>query len=493
MYRPMDRRETANLVAVAVLGAFWGLWQMLQRTGDPDMFWHIADGRYFLSHRTIPTTDVFSWWGSSIHAPWTPQEWLSDVGTWLAYRAGGFSGIIALAAILTGVTAGLLYALLRARGLGWFGASVGTVAALAGISFWTTERPQVLTYALLMATMLLLEKRHYLWALLPVIVAANTHGAMWPIFVLVFAYYTFPEHPLVFLASIACTGINPHPTATWIYPFLGLFSSSGAYINESQPTAIITFAAAALLLLALLVLVRREILPLKTGVYSIVILVLVFSARRQVIWVFALLLPLLAPYAGWGMRRAFDAFDAWFTSSTRRAGLSAQGDGWRRLVGRTATIAEKRGAPIAAAVVALAGVALALACAQQVASRSFDPLAGYPTAMATRMRELHVSHVLNTYEDGGYLIFERLAPMVDGRWDPYTPHAPGETDRLGQYFETVNATRNPRIFLNRWGVRWVMVRRGTPLATLMAADPAFHLAASTATDVLYRYLPAIAR
>src|SRR5438309_11247910 len=46
--------------------------------GDPDTYWHIAIGRWIIAHREVPRVDVFSF--SMQGAPFTPPEWLAEIG-----------------------------------------------------------------------------------------------------------------------------------------------------------------------------------------------------------------------------------------------------------------------------------------------------------------------------------------------------------------------------------------------------------------------------
>jgi hypothetical protein len=55
--------------------------------GDPDTYWHIAIGRWIIAHREVPRFDVFSF--SMPGAPFTPPEWLAELGiAWLYDRFG---------------------------------------------------------------------------------------------------------------------------------------------------------------------------------------------------------------------------------------------------------------------------------------------------------------------------------------------------------------------------------------------------------------------
>lgn len=74
--------------------------------GDPDTYWHVAAGRWILDHWAIPFQDPFS--HSMRGAPWTAHEWLSEVILALAHQAGGWAGVVAVAALAFASTLAVL-------------------------------------------------------------------------------------------------------------------------------------------------------------------------------------------------------------------------------------------------------------------------------------------------------------------------------------------------------------------------------------------------
>ncbi len=44
---------------------------------DPDVYWHIAVGRWIVEHRAVPHVDPFS--ATMAGAPWIAKEWLSQL------------------------------------------------------------------------------------------------------------------------------------------------------------------------------------------------------------------------------------------------------------------------------------------------------------------------------------------------------------------------------------------------------------------------------
>jgi len=74
--------------------------------GDPDTYWHVAAGRWILDHGAVPFQDPFS--HTMRGAPWTAHEWLSEVILALAHQAGGWAGVVAIAALAFASTLAIL-------------------------------------------------------------------------------------------------------------------------------------------------------------------------------------------------------------------------------------------------------------------------------------------------------------------------------------------------------------------------------------------------
>jgi hypothetical protein len=81
-----------------------------QVLGDGDTWSHVATGEWIIAYGAPPRADPFS--HSMSGAPWTAHEWLSEVLLALAFRLGGWSGVLlmtgaaaALAALIVGLSA----------------------------------------------------------------------------------------------------------------------------------------------------------------------------------------------------------------------------------------------------------------------------------------------------------------------------------------------------------------------------------------------------
>lgn len=58
-----------------------------------DFWWHVKVGEWICTNLTVPTTDVFSWYGIEHSLNWTAHEWLSDVVYYLLLKGVGELGI----------------------------------------------------------------------------------------------------------------------------------------------------------------------------------------------------------------------------------------------------------------------------------------------------------------------------------------------------------------------------------------------------------------
>ena len=147
---------------------------------DPDLWWHLANGRLMLSSGSIPQVDAYSF--SAAGHPWVMHEWLADLAMYGLFQRGGLPWLVAVFAGIVTAAAICLYLLLRRTGLPPAAAAALTlVGALAGSTAWGA-RPQLLN--VLFCGLLLLglieyrAGRLHAWMLPPFIwLWANLHSA----------------------------------------------------------------------------------------------------------------------------------------------------------------------------------------------------------------------------------------------------------------------------------------------------------------------------
>lgn len=162
-----------------VLAAIAGL--AMRPSTDPDLWWHLATGRWILGERRIPFTDPFSW--TVPGRAWIAHEWLTEIAFELIHRVGGFGALVALSIAL--ITASSAVAARSARSMG---AADGVTAALLLVGAFASAhtwgpRPQVITLLLFAATVARLRRfsrelhPSTPWLLVPLtVVWSNLHG-----------------------------------------------------------------------------------------------------------------------------------------------------------------------------------------------------------------------------------------------------------------------------------------------------------------------------
>jgi hypothetical protein len=114
---------------------------------DADYWWHLAAGRWMISHLRVPFTDPFSF----THAgqSWYAHEWLAEVILALIDRAGGYAAALLVTAVIIAAGYWLLWRTARCYGSNNAVATLLTVAAGISCVQFIAVRPQVWSFALL--------------------------------------------------------------------------------------------------------------------------------------------------------------------------------------------------------------------------------------------------------------------------------------------------------------------------------------------------------
>ncbi|MEW6516291.1 MAG: tetratricopeptide repeat protein [candidate division FCPU426 bacterium] len=181
----------AKLFAASLVVLAFGL--LLQPLGDPDVYIHLRDGRYWVQKHLHAGPEPFAYTVPDKQIE--KVEVLFRIGIYLVYRLGGYPLLIILKALAMTAALWLLAALVYRR---WPNLAVVSlllaVAMLAPMTRIMPERPYVVTYLLLPWVMLVLERfrggtsssaRRDLW-LLPLLVVpwVNLH----PGFIVMFGF-----------------------------------------------------------------------------------------------------------------------------------------------------------------------------------------------------------------------------------------------------------------------------------------------------------------
>ncbi|WP_245416787.1 hypothetical protein [Undibacter mobilis] len=373
---------------------------------DADTYWQIALGDWMIANRAVPHVDVYSW--TMAGEPWISSQWLAQVIFAAVYNAVGWSGVVAISALAIASAFGLLaYHLMRH--LAPMPALVLTVAAFVLAAPHMLARPHALALPVMVLWVAGLvraadEKRAPSFWLLPLIALwANLHGGFTfglfliaPVALEALINAKAQERMRVVLrwalfgvAALAAACITPYGPESILVTrrILGL-GPALALIGEWQPENFARLGGLEICLLAAIgfLLYRRITLP---PVRILVVLGLVHMALSQSRS--GEMLGLVAPL---------------FLA----APLAPQ------LGGRAAGDAKPLYTAAAAALVLFAAVmSVVLPLSLRYSPRAEVSPAGAAAAVKASGR----THLLNSYDFGGYLIAQGVKPFIDGRTELY--------------------------------------------------------------------------
>ena len=179
----MSRRRSALELAPWLLLVGFSVFWFSETIADPDLWGHLRFGEDILRAGSIIRVNAYSYRTSG--EAWLNHEWLAEVIFAGIFDRAGPIGLIAFKLLIALMIVGLCFAHLRRRGLGPYPAAA--LIVIASIPFrlgLATIRPQIFTYALYLAELLLLERAATgrpagLW-ILPALFAAwaNLHGGV---------------------------------------------------------------------------------------------------------------------------------------------------------------------------------------------------------------------------------------------------------------------------------------------------------------------------
>lgn len=226
-----------------------------------DFYWHVKIGEYISSHRQIPLTDLFSWYGKSHGLSWVSHEYLFEV---LIYQLGKVFSRFGY----------FLYALLALLGIAtilWkqnkksfekhpFYTILWALVGMLSFGNQIFPRPHLLSYLFFATTIFLSydvirkeETKRIFLAPLITLLWANMHGGSSNLSYLVYgSFFLFSfwkgktkkqlsikqKEKLLFalLSSLIVIPINPHGWKMLLYPYQNMTYGNMIHcIEEWQP------------------------------------------------------------------------------------------------------------------------------------------------------------------------------------------------------------------------------------------------------------------
>jgi hypothetical protein len=429
---------------------------------DGDTNWHVAAGRWILTHLSVPRTDPFSF--TAAGRPWIAHEWLSEVLMASAYLVAGWSGVV----LLIGVAAGLAFALIAGELRLWMGPCgqiVGLVLCFTCLEPFLYARPHIIAMPLLVFwTRSLLAARRAgraprLELTLLMAVWANLHASF--IFGLAiigpFAVEALTEQPnklktvidwgLFGLIAGAFALATPHGFEGIVFPFMVMSMKVLPSIREwwGQTFQELTGFEVALMITLFLGLWRGVRIPIVRLILLLGLVHMALQHVRQQAVLAALAPVLLAEPFGRALH------------PSRPGPRLTPPVGWRPNW-RVPSV------PIAAALALFAALVVGVRLATPLVRRDN---ANVPvTAMTKVPAQLLGQPVFNEYAFGGYLIFKGVKVYMDGRADMYG-------DAAVQKYLAVAGGAEPDVdqVFKRWNIRWAIISPRDGLVSVLEKRP----------------------
>lgn len=441
-----------GLITVTVLN-------VTARFRDPDLWWHLRIGQIIWNTHAIPSADSFSF--TALGHPWVAHEWLAELSLFAAYHYGGYSGLMLWLALFGSLVFLIVYLLCFRVTSNALIAFRGGIIAFCFGGVGLGLRPLLIGHVLLAGELLILElartrNARWLWLLPPVFALwVNCHGShVFGLVVLAvyFACAFLPKLGDMFVLedwdprsrlllgcalalSTAALFINPIGIRLVLYPFDVLFRQgiNTGFVEEWFPPDLKDVNTLLLLAAigAILLLFAARKLSIREVALACIASGMALQHRRMLFLFGILTAPILSHY------------------------------GWAR---------EKRRAyPLANA--ALIGACLLAivwlfpdnkALKTQLESQS-------PVAAVQYLRQAHVGGpLLNEFQFGGYLIWSmpEAKVFIDGRTDLFD-----WTGVLREYLRWALLQDDPKVLLDKYGIRTCLLFRSSAIARVMPYLP----------------------
>ena len=375
---------------------------------DADTYWQIVLGDWIVAHAQVPHVDTFS--ATMAGAPWISSQWLAQVLFAQGYAIAGWAGVVVLTAAAIAIAQGLLTRFLLER-LATTPALVLSVAGLVLASPHLLARAHALALPVMVAWIAGLiraldERRAPPFVLLPLMTLwANLHGG-----------FTFG---IFFIAPVALEALLNAPPAervrvTLRWAGFGLLAIAAACITPYGPESILVTGRILGLgqALSLIGEWRPQDFSTFAGFELCLLLGIGFALYRgltmppiRILMLLGLLHMALAHARNGEMLGLLAPLVV-------AAPLAAQ------LGRRESKPADRHGSVWPASLALVLVLGLATAAMAQFSNYRPSPLMTPARAVAA-VKATGKTHILNSYNFGGYLIASGLAPFIDGRTELY--------------------------------------------------------------------------
>ena len=430
----------------------------VQTIAEPDIWWHLRNGRYLLQYHSLPRVDMYSYGAAG--SPWLDHEWLSEIPFYLGFKAMGLPGIVLVYFVVISLIFAAVYYRTCRSGSDCKDATLVTCAAIFLATVSIGPRTLLFGWLCMAALLLLLDQFERsgkgLWLVPPLFALwINLHGS-WVLGMvamavtiasglvegkwgLVTARRWSPLQWKKLLITLACSMgalfANPFGYRLVVYPFDFLFRqpSNMKKIQEWQSVDFNTATGkiAMLMLCALLAaaLFSRRRWRLGEIIVAAIAVWNGLSHTRLLFFSALILPPFLAPRV-----RLFRPYDKQLDKPWLNAFIMA----------------------------GIVGAMIFFFPSQSQLQSQIDER--YPTNAVEFMQQHNIQgRLFNVYHWGGYIEWKApdVKPFYDGRTDIFVHN--------GTFDEglRVAGVKEPFEVLNKYGIEYVLFETGTPLAYLL--------------------------
>ncbi|WP_026882854.1 hypothetical protein [Clostridium akagii] len=419
-----------------------------------DGFWHIKVGEYIIKNLTIPYNDIFSWYGKSMNLKWISHEWLFGVVAYLVYSIHGFTSVAIFIGIVNTLTCVLLYLLIKMR-------SKSSWVSLICISLYLVTlyndvglafRPITVSMVIILTLCILLERKKYLIGLIVLIIGVNVHGGIYPIYLIIFAYYTLFKNYKFFIASLFCILINPYTYNIYMYTINAMkeMSVEKTYINEWKVTALYDYKASLVIVIFMVFIYAYNRVKLKDILFSGSIILLAFSSNRQIIFLSIIALPMVSPYILGGIEKLIDNFpkDIYVLKPLR-------------------DVVTKQSVKVVIfifiqAVLIFPNIFYTYNFVSNKMTLFTVDSADYPIYAANYINshpKVKSSRLLSHYNDSPYLIFRGIPTFVDSRADLFLPSYNKNTNAFYDFMRGFVDHYEPQELISKYKIEYILVNK----------------------------------
>lgn len=416
---------------------------------DGDVYFHIATGRWILSHHSIPTTDPFFSETVAGH-PWLVYYWLSDVLLALAQKWLGWIGILILPALAISTSLAVLASYLRKR-LGFWFALIAILLSFDILLWRVMPRPHILElpFATLWFIGFIRARAEHsapsYWNLIPLLFWVNLHAVESSIAIVIAGAFLLEasiylpridnrvvvlrQWKIFFLLACIVSMMTPYTYKTWAITSYLVNSNTHAYVTEWFPTGC-------------------HLWPLNCWIFLVI--AAGFGLGLQVPW-FRLMMFLgltLLTFAHWYVLTLFSIFAPLLLADPFHRVLP-----WREALEQKQVKTKSAGMILIPFIIIF--VMITVFAAQRI---QFEQNNVFTPANAVDFAEkngLVGKRLLNIFEQGGYLIYRGVPAFIDPRIELYDLHFyENNQNKVALLRDGLTGLEH---YLNQNKIEWVML------------------------------------